>query len=156
MVRQQGKITVYPCHKSGWRRTNTWTIYFEVDNKIFEWPFLFGYVLFYIEALYAYIFITGFLGIGVVIVITVTKKNQRLGDLAAGTVVVDAKTSMSVDDTVFMNVSNPNYVVMFPEVMRLTDNDINTIKSVSIHLQRFKNYDAGYKVEEKNKASAEY
>lgn len=120
-------------------------------TKFFEWPFLFGYVLFYIEALYAYIFITGFLGIGVVIVITVTKKNQRLGDLAAGTVVVDAKTSMSVDDTVFMNVSNPNYVVMFPEVMRLTDNDINTIKSVSIHLQRFKNYDAGYKVEEKIK-----
>lgn len=120
-------------------------------TKFFEWPFLFGYVFFYVEALYAYIFITGFLGIGVVIVITVTKKNQRLGDLAAGTVVVDAKSSMSVDDTVFMNISDLNYQVMFPQVMRLTDNDINTIKSVCKHIQKLNNYEVGLRVEEKIK-----
>ena len=62
-------------------------------TKFFEWPFLFGYVIFSERALYAYIFITGFLGIAVVILIVATKKNQRLGDLAAGTVIVDTKSS---------------------------------------------------------------
>ena len=99
-------------------------------TKFFEWPFLFGHIVLTWENVMDYIMLTGLFGIAVIITIAVTKYNQRLGDLAAGTVLVKTKTDFTVHDTVFMNVNNSNYVVTFPEVMRLSDNDINTIKSV--------------------------
>jgi len=120
-------------------------------TKFFEWPFLFGYVFFNAGYLFFYIFVTGFLGIAVVITITVTKKSQRLGDLAAGTVIVDTKSSLSVDDTVFMNVTEENYKVSFPEVMRLSDSDINTIKTVLTQARKRNNIDMCYRVEAKVK-----
>src|SRR5665647_503574 len=57
--------------------------------KAFEWPFFFGYTILTRGSLIVYIIITGFFGIIVVIIIAVSKKNQRLGDLAANTVVVN-------------------------------------------------------------------
>lgn len=98
--------------------------------RVFEWPFFFGYIMFSGTAFTAYITITFFLGIGVAIIIASTKKNQRLGDIAANTVVVDTKSDYSVDDTVFMDINEENYLVQFPEVLRLSDRDINTIKNV--------------------------
>ncbi len=120
-------------------------------TKFFEWPFLFGYVLLSVEAIFAYIIFTGLLGIAVVITITVTKRNQRLGDLAAGTVIVNTKSDMSVADTVFMNVTEQNYIVLFPEVMRLSDADINTIKTVLTQTKKSNNLDMSYRVESKVK-----
>lgn len=120
-------------------------------TKFFEWPFLFGYVFFSLDALFGYIILTGMLGIAVVITITVTRKNQRLGDLAAGTVIVDTKSAMSVADTVFMNVNNENYKVLFPEVMRLSDSDINTIKTVLTQARKRNNIDMCNRVEAKVK-----
>jgi uncharacterized RDD family membrane protein YckC len=99
--------------------------------KAFEWPFFFGYTVLTRVSLIAYIIITGFLGIVVVIIIAVSKKNQRLGDFAANTVVVNTKSVFSVEDTVFMDIQQDNYVVKFPEVLRLSDRDINTIKNVT-------------------------
>ncbi len=98
--------------------------------KAYEWPFFFGYTILTRESLIVYIFITGFLGIIVVIIIAVTKKNQRLGDLAANTVVVNTKSLFTVQDTVFMEIEQADYVVKFPEVLKLSDRDINTIKNV--------------------------
>lgn len=99
-------------------------------TRFFEWPFLFGYIAYSGINLLAYLFVTLMLGIFVVIIIAMTDKNQRLGDLAAGTVVVNARTSLNINDTIFMNVQTTNYQVTFPEVMRLSDRDINTIQSV--------------------------
>ncbi len=98
--------------------------------KAYEWPFFFGYTILTRESLLVYIMITGFLGIIVVIIIAVTKKNQRLGDIAANTVVVNTRSVFSVNDTVFMDIQPENYVVKYPEVLRLSDRDINTIKNV--------------------------
>jgi uncharacterized RDD family membrane protein YckC len=98
--------------------------------KGFEWPFFFGYTILTGESLFSYIFITGFLGVVVVIIIAVSKKNQRLGDIAANTVVVNTQSPFSVNDTVFMDIKDENYVVKFPEVLRLSDRDINTVKNV--------------------------
>lgn len=120
-------------------------------TKVFEWPFLFGYIFFSTDSLLASIIVTGMLGIGVVITITVTPKNQRLGDLAAGTVLVASKSAMSVADTVFMEVSNEDYRVLFPEVMRLSDSDINTINSVLSRARKNNNIDMCYRVEAKVK-----
>lgn len=119
-------------------------------TKFFEWPFVFGYVI-SIDTLFGSILVSGLLGIAVVIIITVTAKNQRLGDLAAGTVIVNTRSSMSVEDTVFMNVSNENYKVLFPEVMRLSDSDINTIKTVLTQSRKRNTVDMCYRVEAKVK-----
>ncbi len=120
-------------------------------TKFFEWPFLFGYVAYSNFALFFYMIITGFFGIVVVIIIAVSKNSQRLGDLAAGTVIVDARTTMSVEDTVFMDVQEQNYQVQFPEVMRLSDGDINTIKTVLTQAKKTRNEEMCYRVQSKVK-----
>lgn len=61
--------------------------------------------------------------------VIITKKSQRLGDLAAGTVIIDLRTKAGLEETVFMEMED-NYVPLFPEVMRLSDRDLNIIKSV--------------------------
>jgi uncharacterized RDD family membrane protein YckC len=110
-------------------------------TKFFEWPFLFGYIYLSIENLIAYIFVTALFGVAVVIIIAVTNRNQRLGDLAAGTVVVNTKTKLTIDDTIFMDVNKSDYKVTFADVMRLSDRDINTIKSVLTQANKSGNYD---------------
>jgi len=121
-------------------------------TKFFEWPFLFGYIYFSNEMLFVYIIITGLLGIGVLIAITLTPKSQRLGDIAAGTVVIDTKSNMSVNDTVFIPIDNQNYQPRFPEVMRLSDNDINTIKTIITQAKKRNSIDLVTRVEYKIKS----
>ncbi|MBD8388048.1 RDD family protein [Dysgonomonas sp. BGC7] len=71
----------------------------------------------------------GFLG---VIMVAVTKKNQRLGDLLAGTTVVDLKLNarnrqLSVADLDF----HDDYKVTYADVLdRLSDRDIQTVVSI--------------------------
>ena len=120
-------------------------------TKFFEWPFLFGYIYASSIAFFMYAMYTGFFGVAVVIAILVTTKSQRLGDLAAGTIVVDAKTFMSVNDTIFIPVDNSNYKLIFPEVMRLSDNDINTIKTVLTQARKNHNHDICMRIEYKIK-----
>lgn len=121
-------------------------------TKFFEWPFLFGYVFLPdYSAVFIYVFMTGLLGIGVVIFITVSPKSQRLGDMAAGTVVVNTKSDMGIHDTVFIDVEPENYIVLFPQVMGLNDNDINTIKSVLTQGKKRRNDEMTARVENKVK-----
>ncbi len=120
-------------------------------TKFFEWPFLFGYIFFSREAIFIYAFITALFGIAVVIIIAVTPKNQRLGDLAAGTVVVNTKTKLTIDDTIFIDVNKTDYKVMFPGVMRLSDRDINTIKGVVTQANKSGNYEMCNRVSTKVK-----
>lgn len=121
-------------------------------TKFFEWPFLFGYVFLPdYSAVILYAFMTGLLGIGVVIIITVSPRSQRLGDLAAGTVVVNTKSDMGIHDTVFIKVAPENYVVFFPQVMRLNDNDINTIMSVLTQGKKRRNDEMTVRVQNKVK-----
>ncbi len=115
-------------------------------TKFFEWPFLFGYIAFSNSNVLIYTFITGLFGIAVVIIISISPKNQRLGDMAAGTVIVNTRSALTVADTVFMNINKTDYKVMFPEVMRLSDRDINTIKGVLTIAAKRNNYDMCHRV----------
>jgi uncharacterized RDD family membrane protein YckC len=110
-------------------------------TRFFEWPFFFGYIAFSTANIFIYCFVTGMLGIAVVIIISISAKNQRLGDIIAGTVVVNTKSALTLADTVFMQIDNTNYKVMFPQVMKLSDRDINTIKGVLIQAGKRNNYD---------------
>ena len=98
-----------------------------------------------------YLIITGIMGIGAVIPIAITPKNQRLGDLAAGTVIVNTKSTMSVEDTVFMDMPSKNYKPLYPDVMKLSDGDINTIKSVITQAKKNKNEEMCRRVDAKIK-----
>ena len=120
-------------------------------TKFFEWPFLFAYIVFSYENIEQYIFVTGFFAIPVIILVLATKNKQRLGDLAASTTVVQTKTQLSLNDTIFINVTKENYVPTFPEVMKLSDNDINTINTILSQTQRNTNYDLCQRVEYKVK-----
>ena len=96
--------------------------------RFYEWGFII-FTLFWSNGYTGLIWL--FIGsITSIIIIGVSPKNQRLGDIVAGTVVVNTKSNLTVNDTIFMNISETNYKVLFPEVMRLSDRDINTIKNV--------------------------
>jgi len=97
--------------------------------RFFEWPLVFSFIYPGMFILYQ-VFIVGFLGIFVIIIIAVSRANQRLGDLAAGTAVVEARTRIHISETVFLDVNHREYTVRFPDVMRLSDRDINSIKSI--------------------------
>jgi uncharacterized RDD family membrane protein YckC len=81
-----------------------------------------------------------------IIIISVTKRNHRLGDLVAGTVVVNTHSKLTVHDTIFMNVTEAGYKVKFPQAMRLSDRDINTIKNVLTQVYRTNNHQMCNKV----------
>lgn len=117
--------------------------------KAYEWPFFFGYTFFSTESIIAYIMVTGVLGLIVVIIIAVSKKSQRLGDLAANTVVVNTRSLLTVHDTVFMDISGKDYKVKFQEVLRLTDRDINTINNVLSYYNKTHKPDTAIRVARK-------
>jgi uncharacterized RDD family membrane protein YckC len=64
-----------------------------------------------------------------IILVASTKKNQRLGDLLAHTILVKTNTKSNIEDTVFQEVAD-DYIPRFPQVMQLSDRDLNTIKGI--------------------------
>jgi len=64
--------------------------------------------------------------IGLVSII-VTKKSQRVGDMAANTTVVSLKPQLQLLETVYEEIEHA-YTPAYPQVIRLTDKDINIIK----------------------------
>lgn len=64
-----------------------------------------------------------------IILVVSTKKGQRIGDILAKTILIRTNTKGSIDDTVFVAVAD-NYVPVFPQIMQLSDKDINAIKSI--------------------------
>jgi hypothetical protein len=64
-----------------------------------------------------------------IILVVSTKKSQRIGDILAHTILVRTNARGSMEETVFMEVAD-NYVPVFPQIMRLSDKDINAIKSI--------------------------
>ena len=80
-------------------------------------------------------------GLTSIIIIGISSKSQRLGDIVAGTVVVNTRSHLTVNDTIFIDIAETNYEVKFPEVMRLSDRDINTIKNVISQSAKTNHYD---------------
>jgi len=55
------------------------------------------------------------------------KKQQRLGDIAAGTAVITTKNKINISHTILEEL-NEDYVPSFPQVIKLNDNDVRIIK----------------------------
>lgn len=88
------------------------------------------------------------LGCAGMITTLLTQKNQRLGDLASGTLVIDKKNVTTLSDTIFQDVSD-QYVPKYPSVLQLSDRDLNTIKSIYESCRKTRNYEHAGRVSEK-------
>ena len=70
-----------------------------------------------------------FIGNGIIALISViaSSKNQRLGDMAAGTAVISLKNKININHTIIQDI-NSDYVPTYPLVIKLSDNDVRIIK----------------------------
>ena len=64
-----------------------------------------------------------------IILVASSKKAQRLGDILAHTILIRTNSNESMSDTVFLQVAD-NYIPSFPQIMQLSDKDINAIKGI--------------------------
>lgn len=77
--------------------------------------------------------------------ILITSHSQRIGDLVAGTILIDTRNRHSWEDTVFTELSD-NYQPRYPQVMQLSDKDINTLKSIINSVSRSGDYDLSMRI----------
>lgn len=80
------------------------------------------------EVMALIIFAFGFLVTDIVLVVS-SKKGQRVGDILAKTIIISVRQRGNIEETVFQEVAD-NYVPSFPQIMQLSDKDINAIKSI--------------------------
>jgi uncharacterized RDD family membrane protein YckC len=93
------------------------------------------------------------LGIGALFSSLVSKNNQRLGDMAAGTIIIQEDTKAELSDTVFLEIEQ-DYVPRYAAaVARLTDKDMNTIKGILDTSLRTGKYDLAIRTSEKIRAA---
>ncbi|MBC7588172.1 MAG: RDD family protein [Chitinophagaceae bacterium] len=71
-----------------------------------------------------------------VIIIAASEKHQRLGDIIAGTTLVKTKPRTAFAQTLYTPVLQTNYVATYPEVIHLSDSDIQLVKEVLINVQK--------------------
>ena len=81
-----------------------------------------------LEGVFVVIFGLGFLVTDIVLVVS-SRKGQRIGDILAHTILIRTNTKANFEETVFQEVAD-NYVPSFPQIMQLSDRDINSIKSI--------------------------
>jgi uncharacterized RDD family membrane protein YckC len=74
-----------------------------------------------------------------------TPKSQRVGDLVAGTILIDLKNRTSWQDTVFTEVES-TYQPKYPEVMQLSDRDVNTLKNIIETVKKRNDHDLALKI----------
>lgn len=85
------------------------------------------------------------------LVLVNTSKQQRLGDILAHTVLIDVKQKERITDTVFLEVEE-TYVPQFPQIMQLSDRDINSLKGIIDTSRRHKDHHMAFMAAEKIKA----
>lgn len=64
-----------------------------------------------------------------IVLVTSSKKGQRIGDILAKTILIRINTKSDIEETVFQDVAD-NYIPSFPQIMQLSDKDINAIKRI--------------------------
>ena len=70
------------------------------------------------------------------IMVAITEKHQRLGDLIAGTTLVKTKPRTALQQTLYTPVADTNYTANYPEVINLRDSDMQLVKEVLINVQK--------------------
>ncbi|UOK41237.1 MULTISPECIES: RDD family protein [Flavobacterium] len=90
------------------------------------------------------------IGSGIIglIAIIVSSKNQRLGDMAAGTAVISLKNKININHTILQEIDD-DYVPIYPLVIKLSDNDARIIKETFESALKKQDFRLIYKLREK-------
>lgn len=108
---------------------------FSWENALIRWMFT---IIDYLPSMG----IVGFISI------SVTKNNQRLGDLASGTVVINKKKEIGIDQTILLEL-NEQYQPVYSQVIRLSDNDMRIIKDSFENAQKHRDFKTIQKLRKK-------
>lgn len=96
--------------------------------RLIDLGFIIGLISVLMQGIFmGVLFITGNILSGVLLLSS--DQHQRLGDWVAGTVVVLKKNPFRLDDTIFQELNIQEFRVTYPQVMQLTDRDINIINN---------------------------
>jgi uncharacterized RDD family membrane protein YckC len=74
-----------------------------------------------------------------------TPYSQRIGDIVAGTILIDTRNRTSWEDTVFTELE-ADYQPRYPQVMQLSDKDINTLKGIISAVRKKSDYDLSIRI----------
>ncbi|MDC9723043.1 MAG: RDD family protein [Urechidicola sp.] len=87
---------------------------------------------------------------GLVALITVitSQKNQRLGDMSAGTSVISLKNDINMSHTIIEDLKD-DYIPTYPTVIKLSDNDARIIKDTFLAAKKVNDYDTLIKLRTK-------
>jgi len=91
-----------------------------------------GFLDFFIRWVTRVIDVSLFSGIIALIFIGSSKKGQRLGGIASGTVVVDLRNKVNISHTILDENLEDDYKPIYPTVIKLSDNDVRIIKEYFI------------------------
>jgi uncharacterized RDD family membrane protein YckC len=86
-----------------------------------------------------------------VILVNSSKKRQRLGDIVAHTIMIRTKQEADIEQTIFQEIG-ADYKPSFPQVMQLSDRDINALKSILETAKKRGDYNMAEMASEKIKA----
>jgi len=84
------------------------------------------------------------------IAIITSDKNQRLGDMTAGTSVITLKNKVNINHTILEDLK-ANYIPTYPNVIKLSDNDARIIKDTFITAREARDYQTMIKLRNKIK-----
>jgi|HubBroStandDraft_1064217.scaffolds.fasta_scaffold44342_2 uncharacterized RDD family membrane protein YckC len=74
-----------------------------------------------------------------------TPYSQRIGDIVAGTILIETRNRTSWEDTVFTELE-ADYEPRYPQVMQLSDKDINTLKGIISAVRKRSDYDLSIRI----------
>jgi uncharacterized RDD family membrane protein YckC len=83
--------------------------------------------------------------------VAVSEKKQRVGDMVAGTTLIKTQARTNFQQTIYTPTPDINYTVFFPDVINLSDKDMQLIKEVTIQIKRTGNNYLAYHAAEKIK-----
>lgn len=87
-------------------------------------------------------------GVVALISIIASDKNQRLGDITAGTAVISLKDKVNINHTILEELKT-DYIPTYPGVIKLSDNDIRIIKDTFLTAKKSKDYSTLMKLRDK-------
>jgi uncharacterized RDD family membrane protein YckC len=69
-------------------------------------------------------------GLGMFLYLVMNRYAQGVGDKLANTLVIEDRAKAEFHKTIYLEINDESYQVRYPEVMRLTDRDINGIRNL--------------------------
>lgn len=83
------------------------------------------------------------------IAMAISSKHQRIGDLIAGTTLIKTQSKFAGAQTIFSPSPVENYVPSYPEVINLSDRDVQLIKEVVLNIQKHRTLQLGWEMQGK-------